>query len=52
MAGDVVKFPVSGAESDYNRLKGTFRDTPVPKFDSKGDMTGGGKVVPGPGYTN
>ena len=54
LAGDVAPFPQSLAESDWMRLKSenTFKDTPVQKFDPMGDVTGGGKVIPGPGYTD
>ncbi len=54
LAGDVLPFPKPLAESDWNRLKGenNFKDTPVQKFDPMGDVTGGGKVIPGPGYTD
>jgi len=59
IAGDVVGFPKTLQEQDANRLKGKEPSTqggtivPVPGFgfDPLGDMTGGGKVLPGPGYT-
>lgn len=55
MAGDVVPFPSIGwggspSEEKYKsqKLQG---DVPAKPFDPLGDMSGGGKVIPGPGYT-
>ncbi len=57
MAGDVVPFPMplgfggSPSQEKYKsqKLQG---DVPAKPFDPMGDMTGGGKVLPGPGYTS
>ena len=54
LAGDVVPFPKSLHDQDMNRFKSGKGDD-VPKatpFDPTGDVTGGGKVIPGPGYTD
>ena len=60
LAGEVIGFPKSLQDQDRARLKGRgpalgpngeiIPDPPF-GFDPAGDMSGGGKVLPGPGYT-